>query len=135
MANEAGWDFGSPGFGAVEADAATVRTYDPALGYWYDKPLAGPPFTDVTGHVWASKWHHDTHIAGLRRNIEACDHHLAHLDDPTPWWMGEPPTTEQRERRRAELENEKTAILSELACLGQDLTALEPPAKQKTKRK
>ena len=135
MANEAGWDFVSPGFGAVEADVATVRTYDPEKGYWYDRPLAGPPFADVTGHVWASQWHHDTHIAGLRRNIEACDHHLAHLDDETSWWMGEPPTTEQRERRRGELENEKAAILAELTRLGEDVDGLMPEAKQKTKRK
>jgi hypothetical protein len=135
MANEAGWSFVSPGFREVETDVATVRTFDPAKGYWYDKPLAGPPFTDVTGHVWASKWHDDAHIAGLRRNVEACDHHLAHLDDETPWWMGEPPTTEQRERRRAELENEKAAILAELASLGEDVSGLEPPAKRTTKKK
>jgi hypothetical protein len=130
------WAFVGPGFREVETDVGpTVRTYLHKEKMWIDKPLAGPPFTDVTGHVWASKWHHDAHISGLRRNVEACDHYLAHLDDPTPWWVGEPPTTEQRERRRAELENEKAAVLAELRSLGEDVSGLEPPAKQKTKRK
>jgi hypothetical protein len=136
MANQAGWDFVSPGFREVEADAGpTVRTYLHKEKMWIDKPLRGEPYEALDGQVFPSKWHHDTHIAGLRRNIEACDHHLAHLDDETPWWMGEPPTTEQRERRRAELENEKAAIFAELARLGEDVDGLMPEAKQKTKRK
>jgi hypothetical protein len=135
MASEAGWDFVSPGFGAVEADIGpTVRTFIPGLG-WVDKPLRGEPFEALDGQVFPSKWHHDSHISGLRRNVEACDHHLAHVDDPTPWWQGEPPTSEQRERRRAELENEKTAVLAELARLGEDVSGLEPPAKQRAKKK
>jgi hypothetical protein len=130
------WAFVGGGPRTIDADAvATVRTYDPALGYWYDKPLAGPPFTDVTGHVWASQWHHDSYVANLKRNIESCDHNLAHLDDPVPQWLGEPPTSEQRERRRAEIESEKTAVLAELARLGEDVSDLEPSAKRTTKKK
>jgi hypothetical protein len=136
MANEAGWDFVSPGFREVEADAGpTVRTYLHKEKMWIDKPLRGEPFEAADGQVFPSKWHHDAHIAGLRRNVEACDHHLAHLDDETPWWIGEPPTTEQRERRRAEIESEKAAVLAELARLGEDVDGLMPEAKQKTKRK
>jgi hypothetical protein len=137
MADEApGWAFISPGFGAVEADTGpTVRTYVPELNAWVDKPLRGEPYEALDGQVFPSKWHHDTHIAGLRRNIEACDHRLAHVDDETPWWMGEPPTTEQRERRRAEIESEKAAVLAELARLGEDVSGLEPPAKRTAKKK
>ena len=116
MPNEAGWDFVSPGFHEVEADAGpTVRTYIPELKAWIDKPLRGEPFEAA--------------------HVEACDHHLAHVDDETPWWMGEPPTSEQRERRRAELESEKAAVIAELARLGEDVVGLMPKAKQTTKRK
>ena len=136
MANEAGWDFVSPGFRVMEADAGpTVRTYIPELKAWIDKPLRGEPFEALDGQVFPSKWHHDSHVSGLRRNVEACDHNLSHLDDETPWWMGEPPTSEQRERRRAELESEKAAVLAELASLGEDVDGLMPKAKQTTKRK
>jgi hypothetical protein len=136
MANEAGWDFVSPGFREMEADAGpTVRTYIPELKAWIDKPLRGEPFEAADGQVFPSKWHHDAHVSGLRRNVEACDHNLAHVDDATPWWMGEPPTSEQRERRRAELESERASIIAELSRLGEDVDRLMPEAKQKTKRK
>jgi hypothetical protein len=138
MASEGqGWAFVGPGFGEyLEVDAGpTVRTYIPELKAWIDKPLRGEPFEAADGQVFPSKWHHDTHISNLRRNVEACDHNLAHLDDPVPQWLGEPPTTEQRERRRSELENEKGAVLAELARLGEDVAGLTPEAKQKTKRK
>jgi hypothetical protein len=112
------WDFK---IGAAIADESgsidTVRTFDPKLGYWYDKPLRGEPFEDINGHVWPSQWHHDRHIADLKRGVEACEHRLAHLDDPTPWWMGEAPTSEQVERRRAEIESEKAAALAAIERL------------------
>jgi hypothetical protein len=139
MASErqGGWDFVGGGLGEfLEVDTGpTVRTYDPEHKMWIDKPLRGEPFEALDGQVFPSKWHHDAHVSGLRRNVEACDHHLAHLDDPTPWWAGEPPSSEQRERRRAELENEKTAVLAELVRLGEDVDGLMPKAKQTTKKK
>jgi hypothetical protein len=112
------WSFVGGGPGTIDADAVTtVRTYDPEKGYWFDKPLAGPPFTDVTGHVWASQWHHDSYIACLRRESEGCEHKLAHLDDETPW-LQDKAGSEARERMRFELESEKVAALAELERLG-----------------
>lgn len=120
MADEGQWSFVSPGFGGHEVDTVdTVRTYVPELRAWVDKPLRGEPFEAADGQVFPSKWHHDAHVSGLRRNVEACDHHLADVDDETPWWVGEPPTSEQQERRRAELESEKAAVIAELARLGE----------------
>jgi hypothetical protein len=126
------WAFIGPNLGATEVEASTtVRTYDPKLGYWYDRPLVPEPFTAIEGQVFPSKWHHDRYIEDLKRNVESCDHRLAHVDDPWQWFQGEPPTSEQIERKRAEVESEKAGALAALERLG----AIEPPTPEPKRRK
>jgi hypothetical protein len=127
MANEHTWDF-TVGVGVTDElghAVDTVRTFDPERKIWYERPLRGEPFEDINGHVWPTRWHHDRHIEDLKRGLESCEFRLEHVDDPTPWFMGEPPTSEQIERRRAEIESEKAAVLDQLERLG----AIEPTPK------
>jgi hypothetical protein len=129
------WDF-TVGVGVTDERGNavdTVRTFDPERKIWYEKPLRGEPYEAPDGQVFPSEWHYTRQIEDLKRGVEACDFRLEHLDDPTPWFMGEPPTAEQLARRRAEIESEKAAALAEIERL--EPASLRPPPSSGRRRR